>query len=254
MNPFNIDKDIGIGGSVKQVLLIVAVSLLLMVSPVSAQSQTAASGGDITPAGLLVAGTAIAVAVASVIGAIVLAIVNSQLARDKEERDRKADALKAEREEEQSRVQNLTELTSIVKTLVTSLDKQTSAALQDRDAANRDRAKLLDIVETKAGAQDGRVGAVKTIIEHNDERFNAVNEKLTSVVATLEELRDHAITAEVFTTRMDSNILKFDEALKILREMQDDSSTKLPLTPPASANGAGENSATIIVDTEEKGN
>lgn len=203
-------------------LVIVAfVCSILLVAPVSAQqAQSVTVSGDITPAGQLVVGGAIVVAIITGMFTLLTKYVDNKFADEKSDRDETA-----------AKVENLTALTQVVTTLVQSMDKQNTAA-------NADRAKLIDIVETKELAAEGRKEGIAQINKHTEEVVEPVVKVIETAAKDIREAVVNVPTMEQFKKELASQL---DPILEQLTDFgarfailvkQGDSSPSSPSIPP----------------------
>lgn len=178
------------GAKMRVRLVIIALAVIVFsIAPVSAQAGTGAS--DITPAGLLVAGAAIIVAIIGGVFALLAKYVDNRL----------ADA-KVERDDDSAKVQNLTRLIEVLSTLVKSISDQATATAKDRADANSDRAKLLDIVETKTTAKEGREQGIEAINKHTEAVVEPVQKVIESAAQDIRAAVVSVPTMEQFSDEL----------------------------------------------------
>lgn len=168
--------------------------------------QATPASGEITPANLLVAGTAIAVVVAGMVSAIVLAVVNNWLAKDRAQRD----AASIE-------VKNYSRLIDGVVVLGEAVKESNAAQVKERE---EQRAML----ENKTEASAGRDSVKKVINEHMDEQVKLLREDFTKLQTTW---NDTAARFEQGVTAAE-----LIEALKPIKQQLDNISQRVTVPPP----------------------
>lgn len=212
-------------------LLTIGAALFAFV-PILFQSNLT-PGVDITPAGLLVAATAIAGSVATLTIGVTLRVMDDRFkARDKK-REEAAAVEKSKRDETDTRAKNDSKLIDALVII--------GQGLRDSNAAQvKEREELRTMLQTKQEASDGRDGAVKAINENTDTKVDALDKKIDTVIETLEEARREAVTKEFVNGKIDPLILKLDTALGEMRTM------KAPQPTPASSNGDSHTPPTAI--------
>lgn len=214
-------------GSKMRTLLIGIGSVLFIVAPVSAQqAQNVAVSGNVTDTQLFGAVVTIIIALIGG-GGIIAAWVNNRF----REND-------AKRQQEIAQSENQTELIKAINTLGKGMSDQAAAAAKDRDAASTDRKTLLDIVETKKTAEEGRKDGITKINDYTSEaadgvikKVEALDKKVESVIKTLEEVHSAAVLQEAVQGVMNPFVMRLEAAIQDMRAMREDSPPKFELSP-----------------------
>lgn len=108
-----------------------------------------------------------------------------------------------------------------------------SAQALERTAQEMGRlAKVVEGLETKKEAQDSRKLAVEDIDHHTDQLIQPIDSKLQTVAATLEELKRTVVTKQVLDATINPLVERIDAALQVIHDLQQPQQSPAP-TPPA---------------------
>ncbi len=162
----------------------VGVALLLFAtSPLQAQGA-AASGGDITPAGLLVAAAGIAVAVVGGTFALTSRYLDYRLKTAEAIREKHNQEDAATRQKEQETVQNFGELINGIVVLGKGMSDSSAMAALDRQQAALERREMkvtLDRNTDELGKHAQELAQLRTLMEHSEENSVAMLDLIRAI-------------------------------------------------------------------------